>query len=33
VKALLTESMEGVIELAVPLKIDLSVGRDWRACK
>jgi DNA polymerase-1 len=33
VKALLTECMEGVVALSVPLKIDLSIGRDWRACK
>ncbi len=33
VKRLLVECMEGVLALDVPLKIDLSMGRDWRACK
>ena len=31
--ALLRECMEGVMELSVPLRIDLSVGRNWRECK
>ena len=33
VRALLRECMEGVMELSVPLRIDLSVGRNWRECK
>ena len=33
VRRLLIECMEGVLALDVPLKIDLSMGRDWRACK
>ena len=33
VAALLKECMEGVAELAVPLKTDISIGGDWRACK
>ncbi len=31
--ALLRAAMEGVARLAVPLQVDLSVGRDWNACK
>ena len=31
--ALLRECMESVMELAVPLRADVSTGRDWRACK
>ena len=30
---LLKECMESVMELAVPLRADVSMGRDWRACK
>ena len=30
---LLRECMEGVMELAVPLRADVSIGSDWRACK
>jgi DNA polymerase-1 len=33
VQALLREAMEGVLRLDVPLKTDISVGGDWRACK
>ena len=33
VRALLKDCMEGVAALAVPLKTDISVGRDWRECK
>ena len=33
VQELLRECMENVITLAVPLKTDLSVGRNWLACK
>ena len=33
VQRLLRECMENVIALAVPLKTDLSVGRNWLACK
>ena len=33
VQKLLRECMENVIALAVPLKTDLSVGRNWLACK
>ena len=33
VKALLKDCMEGVVQLAVPLRTDISVGGDWRACK
>ena len=32
VRALLKDCMEGVAALAVPLKTDISVGRDWREC-
>ncbi len=33
VEALLRECMEGVMQLSVPLKTDISIGGDWRACK
>lgn len=33
VKELLRSCMEGIVELAVPLRTDISVGGDWRACK
>ena len=33
VEALLRRCMEGVVSLSVPLKTDISVGGDWRACK
>lgn len=33
VRALLKDCMEGVAALAVPLKTDISAGRDWRECK
>ena len=33
VKSLLRSCMEGVVQLKVPLKTDISVGGDWRACK
>ena len=33
VKALLKDCMEGVVQLTVPLRTDISVGGDWRACK
>ena len=33
VKALLRRCMEGVVEMKVPLRTDISVGGDWRACK
>lgn len=33
VRVLLKDCMEGVAALAVPLKTDISVGRDWRECK
>lgn len=33
VSGLLREAMEGVARMRVPLKVDLSVGRDWNACK
>ncbi len=32
-KELLRACMEGVMELKVPLKTDISTGGDWRACK
>ena len=32
-QALLRDCMENVVRLAVPLKTDISVGGDWRACK
>ena len=31
--ALLRECMEGVMQLEVPLKTDITTGGDWRACK
>ena len=31
--ALLQSCMEGVMRLEVPLKTDISIGGDWRACK
>ena len=31
--ALLWACMEGVMQLDVPLRADVSTGRDWRACK
>ena len=31
--ALLKDCMEGVMELHVPLRADVSSGGDWRACK
>ncbi len=33
VKTLLRDCMENVVRLAVPLRTDISVGGDWRACK
>jgi len=33
VQALLRDCMENVVCLAVPLRTDISVGGDWRACK
>ena len=33
VKDLLRRCMEGVVTLDVPLRADVSMGRDWRACK
>ena len=33
VSALVRECMEGVMRLSVPLRADISVGRNWRACK
>ena len=33
VRELLKGCMEGVMTLAVPLKTEISVGGDWRACK
>ena len=33
VRALLQECMEGVMRLSVPLRTDISVGRNWRECK
>ena len=33
VATLLKDNMEGVAALAVPLKTDISMGGDWRACK
>ncbi|MFT7726603.1 UNVERIFIED_CONTAM: DNA polymerase, partial [Salmonella enterica subsp. enterica serovar London] len=31
--ALLKECMEGVMQLEVPLRTDITMGGDWRACK
>ena len=33
VRDLLRRCMEGVMSLSVPLRTDISIGRDWRACK
>ena len=33
VRALLRRCMEGVYPLSVPLKTDITIGGDWRACK
>ena len=33
VQALLRDCMEGVMRLSVPLRTDISVGRNWRECK
>ena len=33
VRALLKRCMEGVFPLSVPLRTDISIGGDWRACK
>jgi len=33
VKALLKGCMENVFPMDVPLKTDISIGGDWRACK
>ena len=33
VRDLLRRCMEGVMPLSVPLKTDISIGGDWRACK
>ena len=33
VRELLRRCMEGIVELAVPLRTDISIGGDWRACK
>ena len=33
VRALLRDCMEGVMRLSVPLRTDISVGRNWRECK
>lgn len=33
VRTLVRSCMEGVMDLSVPLKTDISVGRNWRACK
>lgn len=33
VQTLLRDCMEGVVQLDVPLKADISTGGDWRACK
>ena len=33
VESLLRRCMEGVMSLSVPLRTDISVGGDWRACK
>ena len=30
---LLRSCMEGVMQLKVPLRTDISMGGDWRACK
>ena len=33
VRALLKDCMEGVYPMSVPLKTDINIGGDWRACK
>ena len=33
VRELLRRCMEGVVRLDVPLRTDISIGGDWRACK
>ncbi len=33
VRDLLRRCMEGVVELSVPLRTDIAIGGDWRACK
>jgi len=33
VSKLMRECMEGVMRLSVPLRTDISIGGDWRACK
>ena len=33
VRELLRQCMEGVMKLSVPLRTDISIGGDWRACK
>ena len=33
VRALLQECIEGVMRLSVPLRTDISAGRNWRDCK
>jgi DNA polymerase-1 len=30
---LLRRCMEGVMTLSVPLRTDITIGGDWRACK
>ena len=32
-EALLRRCMENVMTLSVPLKTEISIGGDWRACK
>jgi DNA polymerase-1 len=33
VRDLLRRCMEGIVTLDVPLRTDISIGGDWRACK
>ena len=33
VRDLLRRCMEGIVSLSVPLRTDISIGGDWRACK
>ena len=33
VRDLLRRCMEGVMTLSVPLRTDITIGGDWRACK
>jgi DNA polymerase-1 len=33
VRDLLKRCMEGVMALSVPLRTDITIGGDWRACK